>query len=359
MADIDQYKITNLSYPENLTSSEEYGGNYVVFYINIQSESKLAKSGWADIVNDAITGINSNISSNLGLGSVLLNQAVTGAAIGAVGKMVTGYKASDSSGKLSTINSIWGAIESAAPALGGAALELAAVAAINGASGGFSQPTKRLRTAIALNMPMSFITRYGINYEEESVPFGIEAAAAAINTVGKSGLPSGSTDSMVAAASAGSFKLMGESKGILSKLSKTAPNPTTEMIFKSVETRIFSFTYRFAPKSITEANNVLSIIQQFKYHMHPEFTDEIGFLYIYPSEFDIVYYNNGVENKNIHKQTSSVLTAMDVNYNAGSVGFSTFANGMPNQIEITLSFKELAKLNKSNINQSPGSPGGY
>ena len=357
MADIDQYKITNLSYPENLTSSDEYGGNYVVFYINIQSESKLAKSGWADIVNGAITGINSN-TSNIGLGAVMAAQAVTGAAIGAVGKMVTGYTASSSTGPLSVVNSLWGAVKSAAPVLAGAGLEMAAVAAINSASGGFSQPTKRLRTAIALNMPMSFQTRYGMNYEEESIPFEIQAASATINMV-KAGLPAGSTDTMISAASAKGFGLMGDSKGIISKISKTAPNPTTEMVFKSVETRTFSFTYRFAPKSITEANNVLSIIQQFKYHMHPEFTDEVGFLYIYPSEFDIVYYNNGIENKNIHKQTSSVLTAMDVNYNAGAVGFSTFANGMPNQIEITLAFKELAKLNKSNINQSPGSPGGY
>jgi hypothetical protein len=161
-------------------------------------------------------------------------------------------------------------------------------------------------------------------------------------------LPVGDTSKAIATAVG--FKMSGDAAGALSKLSKLAPNPTTEMVFQSVETRTFSFNYRFAPRSEKEAENVLRIIEQFKFHMHPEFKDQTGFLYIYPSEFDIVYYSGGQENPNLHKHTSCVLINMVVNYTPNSI-FSTFDNGMPTQIELTLSFKELAKLDKQKIQE--------
>ena len=37
-----KYDITNYTYPADLLSSK-YGGNYVVFYINVSSDSKLLK----------------------------------------------------------------------------------------------------------------------------------------------------------------------------------------------------------------------------------------------------------------------------------------------------------------------------
>jgi len=82
--------------------------------------------------------------------------------------------------------------------------------------------------------------------------------------------------------------------------------------------------------------------------MHPEFKDANNFLYIYPSEFDIFYYNNGQENMNVNRHTSCVLTDMVVNYSPNGQ-FTAFANGMPTQINLTLTFKELATLTKEKI----------
>jgi hypothetical protein len=84
--------------------------------------------------------------------------------------------------------------------------------------------------------------------------------------------------------------------------------------------------------------------------MHPEFKGAGELLFIYPSEFDIVYYTNGSENKNIHKHTSCVLTEMSVNYTPNGV-FNTFfesktGGGMPTQINVNLTFRELQILNK-------------
>ena len=92
----------------------------------------------------------------------------------------------------------------------------------------------------------------------------------------------------------------------------------------------------------------MNIIQEFKYHMHPEFKDANNFVYIYPSEFDIIYYSNGKENKNLHRHTSCVLTEVNVNYTPNGL-FTTFPDGQPTQINVTLSFRELALLTKDKI----------
>jgi hypothetical protein len=128
-----------------------------------------------------------------------------------------------------------------------------------------------------------------------------------------------------------------------------AANPKKEQIFKGVDFRSFTFDYQFFPRDVKEAQNVLKIIKEFKYHMHPEFAKDSGnFIYIYPSEFDIFYYQNGAENMNLHRHTSCVLTELNVNYTPNGA-FTTFANGMPTQINVTMNFKELALLTKDKI----------
>jgi len=82
--------------------------------------------------------------------------------------------------------------------------------------------------------------------------------------------------------------------------------------------------------------------------MHPEFKDTNNFIYVYPSEFDVFYYQGTKENMNLHRHTSCVLQEMNVNYTPNG-SFTTFANGMPTQINVTLSFKELALLSKEKI----------
>jgi hypothetical protein len=127
-----------------------------------------------------------------------------------------------------------------------------------------------------------------------------------------------------------------------------AANPKKEQIFGGVDFRTFQVEYNFFPRSGPEAENVKRIIYEFKYHMHPEFKDANNFLYIYPSEFDIFYYQNGKENLNIHRHTSCVLTEMSINYTPNGT-FTTFDNGMPTQINVVMSFRELALLTKDKI----------
>jgi hypothetical protein len=309
--DSTKYNIDQFQYPADLMSATaEYGANYVIFYINVAADSKLIKDGSVQIVADATPRDNGSLAGLAGQ-----------------------------------------AIPSAVDALG-----ISQTSAIGQATGNLTGSKKRIKTAIALHIPNNIATSYNIEYEEEGmqtaalVLAGIQGTAALAKAAQKGGLSNtmktGASGAPQAVAALGSVALNASTAA--QKLTGLAPNPRKEQIFKSVGFRKFSFEYQFFPRNAQEAENVMNIIYQFKLHMHPEFKDAMQFLYIYPSEFDIFYYNNGVENLHLNRQTSAVLTDMNVVYTPQGE-FTTFDNGMPTQINVTLQFTELSTLTKEKI----------
>lgn len=333
---VSEYSVASYTYPENLLGSEEYGGNYAMFFINVQSESKLKNGGGGyglnDLVSNATTGLN-----NVG-GAYSKGGLVAYAGLNLAKDLIIAGGAGAAAGAGAFASSKLAALIAGGAILLPSLIKAAAMGVIAYA-GEFSKPTKRLKTAIALHMPIALSVRYSMNYEESETPLGLKTTNA---------LGADTNGTLKNAAVAGGLNSLGDVGNILSKVTKMATNPTKEQIFKDVDFRTFTFTYLFAPKSATEAGNILALIQQFKFHMHPEFKDEDKFLYIYPSEFDIVYYTGGRENDKIHRHTSCVLIDLTLDY-APQGTYSTFANGMPTQISMNMVFKELAKLDKEKI----------
>ena len=335
--DTNKYNISQHSYPSDLMGPVgEYGGNYVIFYINVAVDSKLLKDPSTQTVEDNTPRDNGDLtalSNKYGTGA--LGAVAAPAAVGIGGALLGGDK------------------KAAAQAAGIAAIGALGLETV---ASTFSGAKKRLATAIALHTPNNMSTTYSVNYDEEDndvYAMGLAAAggSAALIEAGKQKGGSniagdGAGNAVVAAALSQGLKLPGT--GGISKITGLAPNPRKEQIFKHVNFRNFTFDYQFYPRDAREAENVLNIIYEFKYHMHPEFKDANNFLYIYPSEFDIFYYNNGQENLNVNRHTSCVLTDMVVNYSPNGQ-FAAFENGMPTQINVTLTFKELATLTKEKI----------
>jgi hypothetical protein len=139
---------------------------------------------------------------------------------------------------------------------------------------------------------------------------------------------------------------LGAPADILGAATKVAINPFKEVLFESIDFRSFAFKYRFFPKSLDESNKVFEIIKRFKFHMHPDLSDNRLFM-IYPSEFEIGYYFEGKQNKYFHKFKPCVLESLDVTY--GSDNFASFKDGHPTEINMNLTFRETEILTKQQI----------
>jgi hypothetical protein len=329
----DKYTVGSLQYPSDLMASNNiYGGNYAIFYINVQADSKLLKDTSYATVSDpsAIPPRQRGdaVALNTSAAGAIVGNAVFGGAFGSLAKAV--------------------GIESAG-AGPGAGLGLAAGAAVATQAAGFSRATKRLKQVIALYMPEDLNIKYSMDWTEEETAMASAMYAGADNiaSIFDSGRKSSIGQAALTAATTAALKTPGLGD-YTSAQTGLATNPKKEQIFKGVKYRDFTLSYKFYPRSSDEANNINQIINAFKLHMHPEFKDAYNFLYIYPSEFDIYYYNNGQENLNLHRHTSVVLTDLDVAYTPQGV-FTAFSDGMPTQINVSLSFRELALLTKDNI----------
>lgn len=338
---VTKYDIKNYSYPSDIMNPlQTYGGNYAIFYINVAVDSKLFNDKTVQTVDDIPPRLRGDLlAKERSLSSLFATSTASGAFLGAVSKGLL-------SGNFS--------------AAGEGALQGGAVGAIVGGSvattaASATRAQKRLKTAIALHIPNQLNIRYSTNWEAEDT-LGFQAAEDIIKALGsgasmtdvvtKAKNTTGVARDIVANVS------MAKAPGgaAISAATGLAPNPKKEQVFKGVDYRSFQFDYQFFPRDEQEATNVMNIIKEFKYHMHPEFKDSNNYLYIYPSEFDITYYNKTEENKFIHKHTSCVLTEMNVNYTPNGQ-FTAFANGMPTQINITLNFRELGLLNKDLIKE--------
>jgi Tail-tube assembly protein len=331
--DDGKYDIKNHSYPSDLMAADgRYGGNYAMFYINVAIDSKLAKNE-ANLVSVKDTPardrgdlIGQNMSKAGLIGS---NAAVVGVEAYAAKKL--GIGSTDFNAKVAATATV--------------GVGVAATMAPDAKRG-----QRRLKTAIALHIPNQLSIRYGVQWSEDDTTM-LAMANAAGTEIAKAVTGQGKLKEAGGVAQAVITNIAlskGPNAAANSAALGLAANPKKEQVFKGVDFRTFSFDYQFFPRNPQEAKNVMNIIQEFKYHMHPEFKDTNNFVYIYPSEFDILYYANGKENKNLHRHTSCVLTEVNVNYTPNGV-FSTFADGQPTQINLTLSFRELALLTKDKI----------
>lgn len=333
--DANKYQVGQYSYPSDLMGSlGEYGGNYVIFYINVAEDSKLIKDGQVTVVPDATPRDYGDLAATAQQANLGTVGAVGAAALPAVTTLAV-------SGELKS--------KATATTIGTA---VAGGLALKNLGAKFSGKKVRLDTAIALHNPNALSTKYTMNYEDDNLQVfggivaGTNALKEAAEKSGGSNIMKDLANQGAAAVAAAGLNIPGTAG--LSRLTGLAPNPRKEQIFKTVEFRTFQFDYQFYPRDAKEAQNVLNIIYQFKLHMHPEFKDANNFLYIYPSEFDIFYYNGTQENLNINRHTSCVLTDMTVDYSPNGQ-FTSFADGMPTQINVSLIFKELATLTKEKI----------
>lgn len=342
----EKYTVENYSYPIDLLkegtagSDNEYGKNYVVFFINVSEDSKIVKEGAETISNDNISprkradiigrNIDNNINVHTVAGAAVATGALSGVAAATIGVPIGGV------------------------GVKGGVIAGAAVEAAGSKLGSFTRPQKRLKSAIALHVPNQLSVRYGLNWNEEDTSFFSYATTggAELENMVKSFLnletrrnygASNLAQDILAA------NILNASSG-LSASTGLVNNPLKEQIFNGVRFRQFQMDYQFFPRSKKEADNVLNIIQQFKYHSHPEFKDKNSFIYLYPSEFDIAYYHGSEENTAIHRHTSCVLESVHVNYTPNG-NFSTYKDGVPTQINLSLDFVELARLSKDEIRQ--------
>lgn len=131
-------------------------------------------------------------------------------------------------------------------------------------------------------------------------------------------------------------------------------NPNTRSIFTGVSVRNFQFVYDFYPTSADEANQVNSIIKQFRTTMYPLAIPEnavtnagLPLGYKFPDLFEIRFKYGNQREIQMPKPLLCFLRDVSTTYNPGNMSF--FEDGNATHIQMSLSFQEFRALNKQDI----------
>lgn len=139
----------------------------------------------------------------------------------------------------------------------------------------------------------------------------------------------------------------------------TVQNNYAETLFKNVDNRSFSWSWVLTPRNPKEAQAIDNILRLFRFHMLPEFKENVGngnaFL-MYPSSFDIVFWQDGAPNQFIPRISTCALTGFDSNYTPTG-GFIRMVDGAPQSYVLTLNFTELSILHKAMVGSDPTDSG--
>lgn len=348
--------VVNLVYPDDLVNNrEEYGNSYTVFFISVHHDSVLQSGGSISTTEKKYTNAKGSaikkLATEQGGQTVLTGGAALGmgTAMGALGS-----KAGSMAGGVFGGNAFGMAGKGVGFAVGASVASEFVSDQLVDSTGKSKVEYKQQKACIVLPTP-NVSTNYSLSWSEtDNFTLGnlMEIGGNIGNTLNSENVDGfmNTMGEIVKKNSDIGLALMSKAPmygDVLSKAMGKTYNPRKEQLFKEVNFRDFNFTYTFAPRSEQEAKNVMAIINQFKYHAHPDMKDG-DFLFIYPSEFDIVHYFDGRPNKLMPRHATSVLNSVTIDYSPNG-NYSVFPNGMPTMIRMTLNFKELAILTKKDI----------
>ena len=236
----------------------------------------------------------------------------------------------------------------------------------DGSSGSLLLQTKNLKktgTYIGLYMPPAVNVKYTMDYAQGEIGLMTEGLYGAFKSYQSDTLSGGSLlrdAKKLALPAAKQAALKGVSRvPFIEGASEVAAlelgtiiAPRTEIMFKGIGRRKFSFTFTFIPKDIKESETVHSIVEQFKIGMMPTFKNSGSYRELsIPDIFSIQYMHINKENSYLNRMGKCYLQDMDVTYGGDKfVTYNADAKGAPPQkTTISLAFQELEVLDRANM----------
>ena len=364
-----KWSYATLEYPQDIQTRSDLG-HYMMFYINVANSNRSKYSRIGGMKDGKFK--QKDTANEFDPSDQNLNGVKSGSAQDLILNRKGHAKDAEAQGKWDTTGQSWEP---------GQSNRVVARKSWQGAvSKKMKQEDRTVRTtdSIVLYMPPQVMENNAANYNATEIGGEImETAGRAMSIISRAeqlgGDMKGGLDAMKealpgiagqvksamfrGAAKAASALMGGDALAAYDKYSNRAMNNFLETTFKGVGFRKFSYTWKFAPKSVEEVIAAQDIIKTFKFHMLPELpeTDDFGRYYVVPAEFDIFYMFRGDENAYFNKIATSVLVNMDVNYSPSNYQtfrpIDGFDGAPPTEIDMKLDFQETKVITKADVEE--------
>ena len=218
----------------------------------------------------------------------------------------------------------------------------------------FGEALNKTKDTIALYMPQKIQSLSLLDYEQQDMSFMQNLINDWTGLVAKGLI----TKSAQAIDSLASFVSMNTNvDAYLLAGARIAPNPRKQLMFREPVSRKFELNFNFSPRNAEESVRAYQIIKRFKKYAYPTLSSKYGkgAFYTFPAEFEIEYHSinefgEAVQNDWINKIGRCALREINVDY-ASSGSFSTFENGAPTNMLMSLTFEEMSLLDSGSIEE--------
>lgn len=237
---------------------------------------------------------------------------------------------------------------------------------INFALGEYERPNPYLEKSafkpdfhIALPMPSNLLDPTGVKLKPTELGgllgAGIENVAAVVQNITAGGLTEKgkgvveglrkTANQTVGAAYALAYETasqvpgLDDAAGVAGQLLGAVPNPHITVFFQGVDLRAHSFTWRFAPKNVTESIIIQTIIKEFKKRMLPNYKWGAANVLGYPNMVQITLEPE--MSNQLYTFKPCMISAVNVNYAPNGIPSFFAGTKYPTAIEFQVNFQEL------------------
>ena len=218
-----------------------------------------------------------------------------------------------------------------------------------------------------LNPAEAFGIGFGNLFQEKGPAKALEAALKALatagTTIGDSPQLQKAIQNALSATAIGALGGNVSANQLISRATGQVFNPNLELLFDGVGLRNFQFNFDFFPRNKKEAEEVILIIRTLKKRMsanrNASGNSKVQGVFISaPHIFQLTYMKGGKKHPILNTFKPMALVDLQINY-TGSNTYSTFWDGTPTHMQMSLAFKELNPIYAEDYDNTDPKSVGY
>ena len=218
-----------------------------------------------------------------------------------------------------------------------------------------------------LNPAEAFGIGFGNLFQEKGPAKALEAALKALatagTTIGDSPQLQKAIQNALSATAIGALGGNVSANQLISRATGQVFNPNLELLFDGVGLRNFQFNFDFFPRDKKEAEEVILIIRTLKKRMsanrNASGNSKVQGVFISaPHIFQLTYMKGGKKHPILNTFKPMALVDLQINY-TGSNTYSTFWDGTPTHMQMSLAFKELNPIYSEDYDNTDPQSVGY
>lgn len=225
-----------------------------------------------------------------------------------------------------------------------------------------STPTTETKHTVILPLPKDLEESLGVRLSQDDAGMAANITDALFRITGGTSSTADETSALIQQAAA--RKLNDLSKGQAGQIAGAIPNPYVTLMFNGVDLRTFTFTWKFAPRNVTESKMLKAILQLIKGSALPTFSGQNTGVLQYPMlcKMTLMAQDKSWNGTEIGKEGShpiigfkhALIENVTINYSPNGIPSFFAGTSLPTFYQVSMTLKEIEYFTGEDYGREPG-----